>query len=221
MPLACNLRPEFEYVGAAPRKFALVLAFVVAGASGIAVFITDPGPDPMTAMALAPVEALSSAINVIPAGNKMQAAEAAVVQKPPKAGGSKSPCQETATEKLGSDCTPGKAYTPHSVQAVNERPAISAVPIGRDGPALLSSERATPVAATPDGPDGSAELADAEPAADAAPASVVVESPTPAASAKKARTRSSQVHRRDRNGYSSSPRYSYRNYYQSGYARVW
>jgi hypothetical protein len=41
----------------------------------------------MTAMALAPVEALSSAINVIPAGNKMQAAEAAVVQKPPKAGG--------------------------------------------------------------------------------------------------------------------------------------
>src|SRR5207245_3208938 len=59
--LACNLRPEFEYVGAAPRKFALVLAFVVAGASGIAVFITDsgPDPDPMTAMALAPVEALS------------------------------------------------------------------------------------------------------------------------------------------------------------------
>ena len=85
MPLACNLRPEFEYVGAAPRKFALVLAFVVAGASGIAVFITDPGPDPMTAMALAPVEALSSARNVIPAGTaKMQAAEAAVVQKPPK-----------------------------------------------------------------------------------------------------------------------------------------
>ena len=224
MPLACNLRPEFEYVGSAPRKFSLVLAFVVAGASGIAVFITDsgPDPDPMTAMALAPVEALSSATNVIPSGTaKMQAPEAAVVQKPPKAGESKSPCQETATEKLGSDCTPGKAYTPHSVQAVNERPAISAVPIGRDGPALLSSERATPVAAIPDGPDGFAKQADAGPAMDAAPASAVVASPTRAASVEKARTRSSQVHRRDRNGYSSSPRYSYRNYYQSGYARVW
>src|SRR5260370_28790080 len=89
VPLACNLPPEFEYVGSAPRKLGLVLAFVVAGASGIAVFITDsgPDPDPMNAMALAPVEALSSAI-----------------------------------------------------------------PIGRDGPALLSSELATPVAATPDGP---------------------------------------------------------------------
>jgi len=112
VPLACNLRPEFEYVGSAPRKLGLVLAFVVAGASGIAVFITDsgPDPDPMNAMALAPVEALSSAINATPAGTaKTQAAEAAVVQKPPKAGGSKSPCQENATEKLGSDCTPGKA----------------------------------------------------------------------------------------------------------------
>ena len=225
MPLACNLRPEFEYVGSAPRKFSLVLAFVVAGASGIAVFITDsgPDPDPMTAMALAPVEALSSARNVIPAGTaKMQAAEADVVQKPPKAGESKSPCQENATEKLGSNCTPGKAYTPRSVQAVNERPAIAAVPIGRrDRPALRSSERATPVAATPDGPDGFAKQADAGPAMDAAPASAVVEPPTRAASVEKVRTRSSQVHRRDRNGYSSSPRYSYRNYYQSGYARVW
>src|SRR2546427_4040993 len=43
VPLACNVRPEFEYVGSARRKFALVLAFVVAGASGIAVFITDSG----------------------------------------------------------------------------------------------------------------------------------------------------------------------------------
>ena len=158
MPLACNLPPEFEYVGSAPRKLGLVLAFVVAGASGIAVFITDsgPDPDPMNAMALAPVEALSSAI-----------------------------------------------------------------PIGRDGPALLSSERATPVAATPDGPDGFAKQADAGPAMDAAPASAVVEPPTRAASVEKVRTRSSQVHRRDRNGYSSSPRYSSHSYYQSGYARVW
>ena len=222
MPLSCNLRPEFEYVGSAPRKLGLALAFVVAGASGIAVFMADSDPDPMNAMALGPVEALSSVVNATPAGTaRTQAAGAAFAQKPTEAGGNKSPCQENATEKLSSDCTPGKAYTPRSVQTVSERPAIAAVPIGRDGPALLSSERATPVAATPDGPDGFAKQADAGPAMDAAPASAIVESPTRAASVEKARTRSSQVHRRDRNGYSSSPRYSYRNYYQSGYARVW
>jgi hypothetical protein len=222
VPLACNLRPEFEYVGSAPRKLGLALAFVVAGASGIAVFMADSDPDPMNAMALGPVEALSSVVNATPAGTaRTQAAGAAFAQKPTEAGGNKSPCQENATEKLSSDCTPGKAYTPRSVQAVSERPAIAAVPIGRDGPALLSSERATPVAATPDGPDGFAKQADAGPAMDAAPASAVVESPTRAASVEKARTRSSQVHRRDRNGYSSSPRYRSHSYYQSGYARVY
>ncbi len=222
MPLSCNLRPEFEYVGSAPRKLGLALAFVVAGASGIAVFMADSDPDPMNAMALGPVEALSSVVNATPAGTaRTQAAGAAFAQKPTEAGGNKSPCQENATEKLSSDCTPGKAYTPRSVQAVSERPAIAAVPIGRDGPALLSSERATPVAATPDGPDGFAKQADAGPAMDAAPASAIVESPTRAASVEKARTRSSQVHRRDRNGYSSSPRYSSHSYYQSGYARVY
>ncbi len=222
MPLSCNLRPEFEYVGSAPRKLGLALAFVVAGASGIAVFMADSDPDPMNAMALGPVEALSSVVNATPAGTaRTQAAGAAFAQKPTEAGGNKSPCQENATEKLSSDCTPGKAYTPRSVQAVSERPAIAAVPIGRDGPALLSSERATPVAATPDGPDGLAKQADAGPAMDAAPASAVVESPTRAASVEKARTRSSQVHRRDRNGYSSSPRYRSHSYYQSGYARVY
>jgi len=222
VPLACNLRPEFEYVGSAPRKLGLALAFVVAGASGIAVFMADSDPDPMNAMALGPVEALSSVVNATPAGTaRTQAAGAAFAQKPTEAGGNKSPCQENATEKLSSDCTPGKAYTPRSVQAVSERPAIAAVPIGRDGPALLSSERATPVAATPDGPDGFAKQADAGPAMDAAPASAIVESPTRAASVEKARTRSSHVHRRDRNGYSSSPRYRSHSYYQSGYARVY
>jgi hypothetical protein len=117
-----GLEPSFsgEYASFAPRNLGLVIAFLVAGASGIAVFIADsiPDPDPpMTAMALAPVEALSR--NVLSLGSaKMQAPEVAVLQKTPKAGGSKSPCQENATEKLGSSCSPGKAYTPHSVQAV-------------------------------------------------------------------------------------------------------
>jgi hypothetical protein len=105
------------------------------------------------------------------------------------------------------------------VQAVNEQPAIAAVPIGhRDGPALLPSAPALPVAAIPGGLDGSAKPADAKLDTGAAPALAVVESPTPATSAKKARTRSSHVQRRDRNTYSRSPSYSY---YQSGYARVW
>jgi putative ABC transport system substrate-binding protein len=54
----------------------------------------------------------------------------------------------------------------------------------------------------------------------AVPAAKQIESPTPAASPKKARTRSSHVQRRVRNTYSPSPSYSHHNYYQSGYARV-
>jgi hypothetical protein len=225
VPLACDLYPQFEYVGSAPRKLGLALAFVVAGATGIAVFMADsgPDPDPMNAMALAPVGVLSSATIAPPAGNaKTQAAEAAFVQKPLEAGGSKPPCQENNAKNLGGDCTPGKAHKPRSIEAVNEQPAIAAVPVGHnDGRALLPSKPAIPVAVTPDGPDASAKPADAEPATDAAPTSAVVESPTPAASAKKGRTRSSHVQRRDRNAYSRSSSYSYHNYYQSGYARVW
>ena len=223
MPLA--LYPEFEYAGSAPRKLGLALAFVVAGTSGIALFMADSDPDPMNAMALAPVEAVRSAIRATPAGiAETQAAEAALVQQPPKALGSKPPCQESNAKNLGGDCTPGKAHKPGSVQAVNEQPAIAAVPIGhRDGPALLPSESAIPVAATPDGLDGSAKPADAKPETEPALALAVVESHKPAASAKKARTRSSHVQRRDRHAYSysRSPSYSYHNYYQSGYARVW
>ena len=54
MPLARDLHPEFGYVGSAPRlfrKLALVLAFLVigliAGVSGVAVFVASPDPDPM------------------------------------------------------------------------------------------------------------------------------------------------------------------------------
>jgi len=106
-----------------------------------------------------------------------------------------------------------------SIQAVNERPTTE-VPIGhRDEPAPLLSEPANPVAATPDSPNGSARPADAEPAT-GVPASVVVEAPTPAAEAKKARTRSSYVQRRSRSAYSIWPSYV-QYYYQAGYARAW
>jgi rare lipoprotein A len=108
-----------------------------------------------------------------------------------------------------------------SVQAVNERPVMPAAPIGHhDGPAFLRSERVIPIAAAPEGSDGSAKPADAEPAADATPASADAESPTPAVSAKKMRTHSSYVQRRERSAYSLSPSYM-QYYYQVGYARAW
>jgi hypothetical protein len=197
VPLARDLHPEFGYVGSAPRlfrKLGLIISFVVfglvAGVSGVAVFMTGPDPDPMYAdpmhaMALAPAEALISA--AAPAGTK---ADAAFARTTPKGG----------------------AIKPRSVQALNERPAIAAVAIGHgDGPAVLPSEPAVPVAALAQTPDDSAMPADA---ADPAPA---VTDP-PATSPKKARTRSNHVQHRDRNEYSPSRSSSY---YQSGYARVW
>jgi hypothetical protein len=57
--LACGVHPEFGYLGCPRlcRKLGLVLAFIVfgldAGARSVAVFMADPDPDPMHAMALA------------------------------------------------------------------------------------------------------------------------------------------------------------------------
>ena len=104
------------------------------------------------------------------------------------------------------------------VIVANELPAIAAVPIGhRDGPAVLPSEPAIPVAAIPETPAVSVNPLDA---ADPAPTPAVTESPAPAASAEKTRTRSNPVQRRDRNEYSRSVNYG-NHYYQSGYARLW
>jgi hypothetical protein len=224
VPRVRDLHPEFGYIGTPSFRrgfIAFVVCGLVAVASGITIFKADP--DPMNAMALAPAEALSSRAHFTPAGiAESNSAKIEFAQRNPETGAIKPRCQKNVTEHIGGDCTADQTRRPRSIQAINERPAIAAIPIGhRDGPALLPSEPAIPVAATPDGPDGSAKPADAEPASDAAPAAAVVESPTPAASAKKARTRSSHVQRREWNAYSPSPSYSYHNYYQSGYARVW
>jgi hypothetical protein len=214
--VAYNLRPEFEYVGSAPRKLGLVLAFIAAGASGIAVFMADSGPEPdtMNAMALAPVEALSSAINATPAGTAKT--KAVFVQRPAKDGGSKSPCQLNTAEKLGSECTPGKGHPRRSVRAANERPAIAAVPIGhRDAPAVPPSEGAILVAATGETSDDPAKPADA------VPAPAVKEVPAPANSATKPRKTagSKQARRRGHHQYLSWPAYRYQ-YRRGGYARL-
>jgi hypothetical protein len=132
--------------------------------------------------------------------------EATLAQKTTKADGFKSPCRESITEQLGSDCTSGKARKPRSI---NERPAIASILIGhRDGPVVLPSEPEITVdppvppsdpeitaAATPNIPD---DLAKTEDAAEVAPASIVKESAAaPLVSIERSRTHSKSVQRRD------------------------
>jgi hypothetical protein len=239
VPLARDLHPEFGYVGSAPRLFrriGLVLSFMVfglvAGASGVAVFMAnpDPDPDPMHAMALAPAEALISATRVPPTATvETKAPQLPLAPKTTNAGAVKSPCREGTAEFSGGDCAPVRAVRPRPVLAANERPAIAAVPIGhRDDPAVLPSLPETPVAATPAIPEAPArpEVAalpvEAAPAADAPPAPAVV-------ARKKARTtrsKEAQVqapHRRERDDdarrYSHNTEGSYHN--TEGYARAW
>src|SRR6516162_6913879 len=75
--------------------------------------------------------------------------EATSAQKPSTAARIKSPCRESIRENSAVDCTSGQKHKPHSMLAVNERPAIAAVPIGhRDDPTVLPPEPAAPVVAT-------------------------------------------------------------------------
>ena len=97
--LACGVHPEFGYLGCPLlcRKLGLVLAFIVfglvAGARSVAVFMADPDPDPMHAMALAPAEALDSATSSLPTTTvETKAVQATLAQKTTKAGGFKSSC---------------------------------------------------------------------------------------------------------------------------------
>jgi len=72
VPLARDLHPEFGYIGNAPavlRKLGFATAFVafglIAAISNFSVFVTQPD-DPMTAMALAPEQALNIAAAAAP-----------------------------------------------------------------------------------------------------------------------------------------------------------
>ena len=147
----CDLHPEFGYVGSASlwRKLSLVLAFLVfglvAGASGLAVFMADVDRNPKLAMALAPAETLDRATSST-AIAETEAVEAASAQKSSKAAGIQSPCRESIRVNSAVDCTSGKERKPRSILALNERPAIAAVPIGhRVDPTVLPSEPVTPV----------------------------------------------------------------------------
>jgi hypothetical protein len=214
VPFVSDLHPEFGYMGSGPglrRKVALVLVFVVfglvAGLSGITVFMARPDADPMQAMALAPAEALiplpaAPADNPAAVPTSSQRGIKAARIKPP-------PCRENAMENLGGDCAPARAAKP--APAANERPAISAIAIGHPAePAPLPPPQpAATVAATM--PEVSTQAETPE----AAPAPTGTE-PPPAAVKRARPARSHHVQRRDY----APPRSS--SYYQSGgYARVW
>ena len=217
--------PEFGYAGASNFRrgfIALVICGLVAGSSGIAIFMGNPDPDPdpgpMKAMALAPAEILSSTagstLSGIARDNSGELTHETAAIKPR--------CQNNAIEHLGGDCIADQSRRPRSIRALNDRPAIAAVPIGHfEKPPDIPSGSAIAVAVTPESTADTAGPADAPPAVETAPA--VTEAHAPAVSPKKKRTRS--VRRRDRNDYSPSTRYTSRyyqpNYYQSGYARLW
>src|SRR6202048_5554529 len=113
---------------------ALLVCGLLRGASGVAIFKAEPDPDPRDAMALAPAETLGSTAPVVESHSE----KSEFAQRTP----------ETGAIALAT-----KSRRPRSVRAINERPAIAAVPIGhRDGPPVLALEPAIPVAATPETP---------------------------------------------------------------------
>jgi hypothetical protein len=165
VPLARDLHPEFGYVGSAPklfRKLGLVSAFVVfglmAGASGVALFMAgpDPDPDPMNAMALAPAEALVSTSR--PSASP---AEAKAIEGQETLNASVTPSWQCRDLHLGDDCTSARVRSSRPAPAMNERPAIAAVAIGhRDDPAALPPQPAVAIAAIPETPPDASAVPD-------------------------------------------------------------
>ena len=143
---------------------------------------------------------------------------AAEEQKTLNAGVTLPPCGGYVSERLGDDCSSFRMHRSRTVPAMNERPAIAAVAIGRrEEPAALPPQPAVSVAAIPQTPpDDSAVPADSAEVPAAAPATAPV-----APAAKAARSRSRHVARREGHSYSGrssySPRYyRHRQVYQPG-----
>lgn len=217
MPVACHAYPEFEYVGSAPRKLGLIIAFIVAGASGVAVFTGDPSSDtdPMNAMALATLEEISATPTGIA---NAQAAKGDFIRNFSKASASKPPCQEAFAQNLNGGCTPGRALQTSAVHAIKDQSAATAHATNRrDAPALLPAPPTNPSAAL-NGPDDSQNRADVEPGTDVAPLAAPPAPPTSVVSTKKKQARSYHVSARNR---APSRSYSSPGYHQSGYARLW
>jgi hypothetical protein len=220
--LVRDLHPEFGYLGSFhlfSRKLGLVLVFigfgVLAGMSGLAVFMADEQPDPMKAMALAPPEVASQSSSAMTAP-----ADASVrvepVQRPAETKTGRPSCEGSAAM----DCALPKPLKPRFVPAANERPAIAAVPIGRVDPVPLVPAQAAPmppeavpVAAVPEAADVSNQPAEAAPAAPAAPLPAV----------KKPRVRVDRSERVERRERDREPvgRSNYGSATWAGYARVY
>jgi hypothetical protein len=204
----CSLHPEFGYIGT-PGFRRGVIAFavcgLVAGTCGIAIFkAADPEPDPMRAMAFVPVDAVSSAARLTPTAMPERSSGRS---KFSEVGAIKPRCAEA-----------GRTRRPRFVVALNERPAIAMVPIGRrDDPAVHPPEATAPVAAPED--------------ADVAPSAVTASvEPTPTSVAAVIRTKPrarprEMARRRERehHEHASTPRYygTHQAYRAGGYASLW
>jgi hypothetical protein len=225
---------------------AFVVCGLVAGAISFAIFDSAPEPDPMNAMALAPPDALAARKLVSPAArSEKPLANAPSVQKiggegadqSRKAGPLKPTCREGSGEVRQGDC-PVRVTRLRPPRAVNEQPAIAAVPIGhRDDPTMIPAPPQTlagPLPADPPAepkanlPPTQLSVAE-ETAAGAAPAAEPAPPvPVPAVASKKSRPRVHHASRRhEQYSYSSSSsagssRYGgSRTYVQAGYARLW
>jgi hypothetical protein len=194
--------------------------------SAVTIFKAASDPDPMSAMALAPAEGLSSTARSTPTGiAESNSRKGEFAQENPTM---KPRCQKNATEHLGGDCIAGQTRRPRFILALNERPAIAAVPIGhRDDPAVLPPEPAAPVvAALPEDTDTAipAETPSAEPTSSASLPTV-----TPTKSRERHRERAqrregdrAQRRERERREYASAPRhYSNRQAYQAVGYGLW
>jgi hypothetical protein len=234
MPFASDWHPEFGYLSPSPglrRKLRLAVVAaalgLTAGAGGMAVLIAGHDSNPRDASALVSPEEVHAVTTSKSTGDANVAPTASVRQSQPEAinPANNPACREHTWDYFDGNCTPGKGRNKTwTVHVPVERPAIAAIPIGRsEGPAVLSSQPTMPVAAPPDGPDGSARSADAAPAPDAAPTSAVKEVPAPDVAAKTPRktAHSHQVRHRERNEYSPPPVYGYQYgypYRRGGYA---
>ncbi len=209
--------PEFGYIGTSAfcrRLLAFVVCGFVAGAGGVAVFKAAPEPDPKNALALATGEAPSSTRSIPPAITKSYSEREEFAQKAPDA---------------GAIAAPLRSSRPRSMQAINERPPIAAVPIGHtDRTTVLSSDPAIQLTATVEVPPGPSTPTGAAAAVEPSIASAVPEAPARVASVQKKRAHRGQVRRHVRSQYSRSANYRnyyyqpyYQSYYRGGYIRIW
>src|SRR5262249_41960691 len=140
---------------------AFVVCGIAAGAMSFAIFESEPARDPMDAMALAPTEAL-----IAPKlGRPATQSDKGTVNEPSvqnvneegasatrREGSIKSTSRGGGLDEVHQgDCIPVRVVRKRSPErAMNERPLISAVPIGhRDDPAVLAASPQTRVELNP------------------------------------------------------------------------